>query len=37
MNKVAPNMNINNVVWGTKYFMWEGGIELESDTGYLFF
>lgn len=37
MNKVAPDMNILNVVWGTKYFMWEGSIELECpETGYKF-
>jgi len=35
MNKISPDMNILNVVWGTKYFMWVGSIELECpSTGY---
>jgi len=35
MNKISPNMMIRNVVWGTKYFMWDGDVEMECpESGY---
>lgn len=35
MNKISPNMVIQRVVWGTKYFMWDGEISMECPaTGY---
>jgi len=35
MNKISPDMNILNVVWGTKYFMWDGQVQIECEaTGY---
>jgi len=35
MSKISPNMVIQRVVWGTKYFMWDGVIEMECpSTGY---
>jgi len=36
MSKVVPDMVINNVVWGTKYIIWNGSITIECpDTGYM--
>jgi len=32
MNKISPNMVIQRVVWGTKYFMWDGVIEMECQA-----
>jgi hypothetical protein len=32
MNKISPNMVIQRVVWGTKYFMWDGEISMECPT-----
>jgi len=32
MSKISPNMVIQRVVWGTKYFMWDGVIEMECQT-----
>jgi len=35
MSKVSPNMIIQRIVWGTKYFMWDGPVEMECpSTGY---
>jgi len=35
LDKCIPNMHIQNVVWGTKYVMWNGDISLQCpDTGY---
>jgi hypothetical protein len=36
MSKVVPDMVINNVVWGTKYIMWNGSLTIECpDSGYM--
>jgi hypothetical protein len=36
MSKISPNMIIQRVVWGVKYFMWDGTIEMECPaTGYV--
>lgn len=32
MSKISPNMIIQRLVWGTKYFMWDGTIEMECPT-----
>jgi len=35
MSKVSPDMIIQRVVWGVKYFMWVGTVEMECPkTGY---
>jgi len=35
MSKVMPNMMVNNVIWGVKYLMWTGTIEIDCpETGY---
>jgi len=36
MKKALPDMVVNNVVWGTKYVIWNGNITIECpDTGYV--
>jgi hypothetical protein len=32
MSKISPNMIIQRLVWGVKYFMWDGTIEMECPT-----
>jgi len=34
LEKSLPNMMINNVVWGTKYVLWDGDFSITSDSGY---
>jgi hypothetical protein len=33
LEKSFPNMMINNVVWGTKYILWDGEFSIKSDSG----
>lgn len=37
VDKSVPNMIVQNVVWGTKYVMWNGEITISCpETGYIY-